>query len=104
MFKKKQTAPDPLKEELDRVLDELSGLSSTTKEYAKAVKQYGELSKIYASSQKKTPKISNDALLGAGSHLLGLGMILGFEKFNVITSKALGFVMKPTLKSGSITK
>ena len=103
MFKKKQTTTDPLKEELDRVLDELAGLSSVTKEYAAAVEQYETLYKLWTSTKKKS-LFSGDAMLGAASHLLGLGMILGFEKANVLTSKAISFVHKPTLKTGPITK
>jgi hypothetical protein len=103
LFKKKQLITDTLKEELDRVLDELSGLSSTSKEYEAAVKQYDILYKLWSSTRKKS-KFTGDALLNAGAHVFGLGMILGFEKFNVITSKAIGFVIKPNLKSGPIIK
>lgn len=103
MFKKKQPTTDPLKEELDSVLDELKGLTSTSKEYKVALKNYDALNKIYLSSRKK-PLFSGDALLNAGAHVFGLGMILGFEKANVITSKALGFVMKPNLKAGPTAK
>jgi hypothetical protein len=103
LFKKKQPTTDPLKEELDRVLDELSGLSSTSKEYEAAVKQYDIMYKLWSSTRKKR-LFTGDAMLNAGAHVFGLGMILGFEKFNVITSKAIGFVIKPNLKSGPIIK
>lgn len=103
MLKKKQTRTDPLREEIDRVLSELAGLSPETVEYGTTIERLESLHKLWISERK--PKLfSGDALLGAGTNLFGIGMVLGFEKFNVITSKAFGMLVKPTLKTGPITK
>jgi len=42
-------------------------------------------------ANKRSP-VSSDVIAQALAHLLGIGMIISFEKANVITSKALGFV------------
>lgn len=39
-------------------------------------------------------KFSPDTLLVVGGNLLGIGLILSHEKLNVISSKALGFVLR----------
>lgn len=43
-------------------------------------------------------KLSPDAVLGAIANLMDIILILNFEKVGIITSKALGFVMKARLK------
>jgi predicted nucleic-acid-binding protein len=43
---------------------------------------------------KKKIKFSPDTLLAVAGNLVGIVAILGFEKANVVTSKALGFVTK----------
>lgn len=42
----------------------------------------------------KKPAVSPDALASIAANLLGIGLILGFEKANVITTKGLGFIPK----------
>ncbi len=43
---------------------------------------------------EKPDRVSKDALVAAGASLAGILVIVGYEKFNVIASKALGFVLK----------
>jgi hypothetical protein len=44
---------------------------------------------------QRTNKLSADTITTVIGSLAGIGMILSYEHVNVITSKALGFVMKP---------
>lgn len=39
-------------------------------------------------------KVSPDTLLIVGANILGIILILYFEKMDIVTSKALGFIMK----------
>lgn len=103
MFKKKPIEPGPLKVEIDRLTLELHGLQPQSIEYTKTVEQLVALHKLWL-SEKKPSMFSPDALLSVASNLLGIGMIMGFEKTNVITTKALGFVSKPILKTGPTIK
>jgi hypothetical protein len=47
-----------------------------------------------ADKAARKPLVSPDVLVAAMAHIFGIGMILGFEKANVVTSKSLSFVPK----------
>lgn len=93
MFNKKTQSERPgLNEAIELVLDELKTHDPDSKEYALILTQ---LERLYAlQSPKKDNPVSKDGLVAVIGNLAGIGMILGFERFNVITSKALGFVIK----------
>jgi hypothetical protein len=58
-------------------------------------RQVDQLVKLYALKDNQSKKnVSSDALVTAGSSLLGILLIIGHERVNVVTSKALGFVRK----------
>ncbi|HRX15969.1 MAG TPA: hypothetical protein P5123_06625 [Spirochaetota bacterium] len=42
----------------------------------------------------KNRKVKPDTIAIVMTNLIGIGMILGYERVNIITSKALGFVLK----------
>lgn len=82
-----------INEAIDAVLSEMAGFSSYDDEYAKMVEQLDKLHQI-KSYNKDTNRVSKDALVAAVANILGIGMILGYEKAHVVTSKALSFVLK----------
>jgi hypothetical protein len=43
---------------------------------------------------EKPDRVSKDALVAAGASVVGILVIVGYERFNVIASKALSFVLK----------
>ncbi len=83
-----------------RALDELENFSAAEDGYAKITTQLDKLYKmkyykpevIFEESKKKP--VSFDALVAVGGNLLGIVAILGFERAHVVSSKALGFVLK----------
>lgn len=96
MFKKKT---DPEELPVDKAIAEaysyLAGSTPDTKEHAQTVKQIAALEKIKKLSEKKSKiTFSPDAMLTAGASLLGILLILNYERANVVASKALGFVSK----------
>lgn len=95
VFNKK---PDPEEQRIDEVIAasylNLKNFGTDTKEYAKTVKQIAELEKIKTSLTKKERLFTPDTLLLVGANLLGILLILNFEKMDVVTSKSLGFVSK----------
>lgn len=96
VFKKKT---DPEEKPVDKAIAEayayLAGSTPETKEHAKIVKQIAALEEIKILSEKKKKiAFSPDALLTAGASLLGILLILNYERANVVASKALGFVSK----------
>lgn len=95
MFKKKLTAEDiAFEKALITALEELPVLSADSEEYTAAIKNIEKLHEIKASHKKTKFRVSGDTLLSVGGSLAGIVMILGYEKANVLTSKALGFVLK----------
>lgn len=87
--KKKQSK---LEEEINSVLEEMSVLDKDSEEYETML---GNLETLYkAKSYEKPSGISADTLLIVGGNLVGIYLILNYEKLNIISSKAIGFVLK----------
>lgn len=82
-----------LEEVIDRVLLALKDMEVTSPDFARTVEQLDKLKKMQTPAKEKR-QISMDTLLTVGANLAGIALILGFEKANVVTSKALGFVLK----------
>jgi hypothetical protein len=82
-----------LDEAISDILTELNGLNADDEKYAAASDQLVKLMKL---KNDITPswRPSPDALVGAASSVLGIILILHYEKLGVITSKALSFVGK----------
>lgn len=86
-----QTEDLGLQEAIDNALTALKNHEPDTKEYSTIVDQ---LTKLYG-MKRKPNTVSKDALLSFAGSLLGIGMIMSFEKTHVMSQKALGFVKKP---------
>lgn len=88
------TAQTPdLQTAIDKVLVELDKQTPGSDEYATLVEQLDKLMKIKL-AEKPVDKLSKDTLTTVLGSLAGIVTIIGFERFNVISSKALGFVLK----------
>ena len=77
-------------EERDLALDKMSMKGITEEDWHYYKKQYEGYSELLKSNWK----ISPDTLLIVGGNLLGILLILNFEKADIVTSKALNFVLK----------
>ena len=81
---------------LDHVIDDLmlamADEPSDSEEYAKMVAQFVKLYPLKDAERPKT--ISPDVLATVGANLLGIAAILYHERAGIVTSKALGFVLK----------
>ena len=82
-----------LDEAISEILKDLDSLSSDAPEYSAASDQLVKLMKL---KKELNPswRPSPDALVGAAGSILGILLIIKFEKLDVITSKALSFVTK----------
>lgn len=69
---------------------ELTPAGST--EYAALLAQLDQLYKTRAQLAK--PSITPDTMLIVGGNILGILVIVSYEHLHVITSKALGFILK----------
>lgn len=84
--------PTAIEKAIDQVLTEMETVTADSPEFAKMTEQLVVLYK--ALPEKKESGVRIETLVPVIGNLAGIVLILGFEKFNVITSKALGFVMK----------
>ena len=92
--KKTQSANPTIDDVINVLLSEMQGFDAHSDEYAKMVTQLEKLHAMKASEKKPRINVSPDALVAVFGNLAGIGLILNFEKLNVITTKALGFVLK----------
>lgn len=81
-----------LEKEIDLILDEMRGIEATTSEYLIRLNNLERLHKM--NNEIKNRKIKPDTIAIVMTNLIGIGMILGYERVNIITSKALGFVLR----------
>jgi len=79
--------------ELDRTLIQLKAERVTDEEYAKTLSLVERLHKML--DKEKPASVSKDTILTVGANLVGIILILKHEHVNVISSKALGFIMRP---------
>jgi NTP pyrophosphatase (non-canonical NTP hydrolase) len=78
-----------LEKEVDKRLDELLKDSMTPEEVGEVIDLMNK-----RQSPKEKKAVSPDTMAVVIGNLLGIVMILSYEKANVITSKALGFVLR----------
>lgn len=78
---------------IDEVLFQMSSYPADSDEYATMLDRVKVLEKLKAEDKPSRP--SPDTLILAAVNLAGIAMIIRHEQFNVITTKALGFVQKP---------
>lgn len=91
MFDRKKPPADPkLNKAIDDALESLLIRDPDSEQYAAVVDQ---LTKLYA-LKPKTEKLSKDGMATIAANLFGILLIVGHERANVVTSKALGFVQK----------
>jgi len=81
-----------LEKEIDLILDEMRGIEATTSEYLIRLDNLERLHKM--NNENKNRKVKPDTIAIVMTNLIGIGMILGYERVNIITSKALGFVLR----------
>ena len=81
-----------LEEEIEVVLDHIKDLKPGTEDYAAALNNLEALYKIR--NVKMEIRVKPETVLMVAGNLLGIVLILNHEKANVISTKALGFIMK----------
>lgn len=82
-----------LEEEIIASLDQLAQLQKDSAEYGVAVDRLSKLHKLKSEEQTEMP--SMNTVLVVGANIFGILWLTRYEKEHVLSSKALGFVMKP---------
>lgn len=91
MFKRSKKEQSKIQREIEYLHDELDDYDSNSQEYANILKQ---LEVLYKLDKEVKFTIDPNTALVVGANILGILMILGYERAHVVTSKALGFVIK----------
>lgn len=80
---------------IERLLLDLSRYHPTDEEYEKALTALERVSKLEA-DEKKRERVSPDTKWQVAGSLLGVLMIVTYERSHVITSKALTMLNRPS--------
>jgi hypothetical protein len=92
MFRRKNPENAVLEDTIRSLYIFMQETEVDTKEYLRMVDQMIKLNQL---SENHNPKpVSNDTLILVTGNLLGIVLILSYENARVITSKAIGFVLK----------
>ena len=87
-LKPKKTKVD---EAIDVLFEHLAGADPESDKYGKIVENISRLQKLKEGSKKT---VSPDMLVAVGCNLLGLVLVMDYERLNVIASKAYGMIWK----------
>lgn len=92
MFKITKREQTKLEKEIDSVLEALSVFDKSSDEYELLLDR---LTSLYSIKEKdKKWNVSPDTMAVVAGNLIGIMLILKHEELNVITSKAMNFVIK----------
>lgn len=95
IFKSKtEKKSDPIDEVIANLANEMVGHEGHTEEYANCAAALKTLYEAKATLPKRNV-LSADTAATIAANLVGIIMIIGHERANVITTKALGFIIKP---------
>lgn len=92
MLKNTKKDESKLEQEIDSILERMKDMELQSDDYEVAVERLSALYRI----QRDIPKwnVSPDTVAMVAGNLFGILLILKYEDMNIITSKALGFVLK----------
>lgn len=79
-----------IRDEQEKMLIAMSRADIETKDWDILNKKY----QVYTEMLKPSWKVTPDTLLIVGGNLIGILAILNFERFDIVRSKALSFVLK----------
>lgn len=87
-----QNIPPQISDEITHVLDRMKSIDPSQEEYTTLVNHI----KILSEAQAKKPArmIDRDVLLTVGANLTGILLVLYFERFNVVTSRAFSMILR----------
>lgn len=95
MFNKEQTEKTLIDKEIDSVHEQMQSFAADDEQYSEMLNRLERLHKLQIAEKANKKTVSPDAIVSASASIIGIAMILGFEKANIITSKAMSFVFKP---------
>jgi|KBSMisStaDraftv2_1062788.scaffolds.fasta_scaffold29989_5 hypothetical protein len=93
MFWGKSYLFTPLEDAVNRALLDLKNHAVGSEEYQKSL---DALTKLHKMKKEESPSsVSRDTLVVVAANLVGLAMVIKHERFNTITSRAFGMLLRP---------
>jgi hypothetical protein len=93
MFKRKPTFEDQaLEAEAQKILDAMHEYGPDSPEYPVLIERYKALDEL---RPKRTWRVSPDTLVYCGANLVGILIVVIYEKHDVWTTKAMTLTVKP---------
>lgn len=89
-MRKKQTSSKLLKNEKNRILIKMSTLEQNSEEYSKLLSTLKELDGIQNGNFQKV----GPTIIGAAVNILGIVLVMNYERTNIFTTKAFGLAFK----------
>lgn len=93
MFQKPKAEKTGLETTIDHLISEMAGHEGNSEEYAKMTKNLDTLYKLKA--EDKPDRVDRNTIAIVAGNLIGILVIVSFEKSHVMTSKALSNLLKP---------
>lgn len=87
----KSSVLDPV---IENLISEMAGYGGETEQYTEMAANLKTLLEARATEPRKE-RISPNTIAVVAGNIAGIILILAFEQRNIVTSKALSFVMKP---------
>jgi len=78
-----------------RIFEAMKSMEIDSKEYLHAIEILDALAE--ANSKKSSTKVSPDTIAIAATNLAGILLILNYERLNVITTRAIGFILRKSV-------
>lgn len=85
--------PTPLETVTLKAIEALNNHSPNSEEYGVILERVETLHAMHQ-DEKSSAKVPPETKATIAANLLGIAMILNFERAGVVTSKAIGFVLK----------
>ena len=93
MFQKPTAEKTGLETTIDNLISEMAGHDGNSEEYSKMTENLETLYKLKA--EDKPDRVDRNTIAIVAGNLLGILVIVSFEKSHVMTSKALSNLLKP---------
>ena len=94
---KKDMKPNTLELERQAVIDTLGYMAPGTDEYEAVLKNLETIDRIQNADKNRRLILDPNTIFSGLISLAGIYMILHYEELRVLSTKALGFVVKPRL-------
>lgn len=91
-FRKKE--PTIFDEQITAILDEMHEFGPNSEEYEKLLEYLQKITSIKADASP-SKRVSPDTVLMVLGNLFGILIIVAYEQKHVLTSKGVGFILKP---------